>query len=256
MTDSFKEKLNRGKPLIGTLQTLACREIAEILAMSGFDWLFIDMEHSALGIPEVQGILQTIEGRCPGIVRVPSHDEMWIKRLLDAGSAGLVFPQVNSAQEAAHIVRCCKYPPAGNRGVGISRAQGYGFKFQDYVDTANREIAVILQIEHIEGVRQIESIIAVPGIDAIFVGPYDLSCSMGKIGRVDDPEVRQQIDSVRRVCLDAGITLGIFTARPQEVKGLIESGYTLIAVGIDIMLFGQSARRVLEQCGTGDDNDR
>jgi 2-dehydro-3-deoxyglucarate aldolase/4-hydroxy-2-oxoheptanedioate aldolase len=242
--------------MIGILQTLDCPEIAEILSMSGFDWLFVDMEHSALNVQSVQRILQTIDGKCTGIVRVPSHDEMWTKQLLDAGARGIIFPQVNSAREAADIIRGCKYPPEGSRGVGISRAQGYGLKFQDYVDTANREIAVILQIEHIDGVRNIDSIVKVPGIDAIFVGPYDLSCSMNKIGRVNDPEVQQQIETVRRACVDAGLTLGIFTANPREVKVFIEKGYRLIAVGIDIMLLGQSARQVLEMCESGESHEK
>lgn len=256
VTISFKEKLDQGKPLIGILQTVDCPEMAEIFALSGFDWLFVDMEHSALNVQSVQRILQAINGKCTGIVRVPSPDEMWIKRLLDAGAKGLIFPQVNSAREAENIIRRCKYPPEGSRGVGIARAQGYGLTFQDYVDTANREIAVILQIEHIDGVRNIDAIVNVPGIDAIFVGPYDLSCSLNKIGQVNDPEVQQQIETVRRVCIDAGLTLGIFTANAREVKGFIEKGYRLIAVGIDIMLLGQSARQVLEMCKAGESHEK
>jgi 2-keto-3-deoxy-L-rhamnonate aldolase RhmA len=118
--------------------------------------------------------------------------------------------------------------------------------FQDYVDTANQKIAVILQIEHIDAVNNIEAIVKVPGIDALFIGPYDLSGSMGKIGQVKDPEVQQQVDKVRRVCLEAGMAVGIFTSNPDDVKSFIEKGYTVIAVGIDTMVISQRIRQIVQ----------
>ena len=118
--------------------------------------------------------------------------------------------------------------------------------FREYVEQANETIVVIPQIEHIDAVNDIEAIVKVPGIDALMVGPYDLSASMGKIGRVKDPEVLGQIEKVRQVCLGAGMPLGIFTADPEEVKPLIQKGYTLIALGIDTMFLGQSLKQVLQ----------
>jgi 2-dehydro-3-deoxyglucarate aldolase/4-hydroxy-2-oxoheptanedioate aldolase len=241
MVSSFqlRQKLEEGKPLIGTVQTLNSPEVTEILAAVGFDWLFIDLEHSILDIEGAQRILQAAGPGCPCIIRPPSQDEVWIKKILDTGAAGIIVPRVKSAEEAARIVKCSKYPPEGDRSVGLSRAHGYGLSFQEYVDSANREIAVILQIEHIDAVREIETIVKIPGIDGLFVGPYDLSGSMGKIGQVNDPEVQQQIQRVRQVCLGANMVLGIFTTKPEDVKPLIEKGFTLIALGIDTMLMGQ-----------------
>ena len=118
-------------------------------------------------------------------------------------------------------------------------------KFQDYVDEANKKITVIMQIEHVEGVKNIDAIVKVPGLDAIIIGPYDLSGSMGKIGKVNDPEVQQKIDTARKAGLNAGLAVGIFTTNPEEVKSLSEKGYTLIAVGIDTMIFGQALNELL-----------
>jgi 2-dehydro-3-deoxyglucarate aldolase/4-hydroxy-2-oxoheptanedioate aldolase len=247
MAYSFKQKLKEGKPLIGMIQTLPALDITEILASAGFDWIFIDLEHSALDAAAAQRILQVAQGKCGGIVRVPIGDELWSKRLLDAGADGLIFPQVNTAAQAEKIVQLCKYPPEGTRGVGLARAHGYGLKFNEYIESANREIAVIVQIEHIEAVKNIEAIVQVPGIDALFIGPYDLSGSMGKIGQVDDAEVQEKVEFVRTTAVNAGLPFGIFTTNPGDIKSFIKKGYTLITLGIDVMLFSASAQQILRE---------
>ena len=239
LNDNFLKKLRGGEILIGTIITLPSPEIAEILSFAGFDWLFIDTEHATLGVQDVQRILQSIQGRCPCIVRVSSGDELWIKKILDIGVDGIIVPFVNSADEAQKIIRFCKYPPDGSRSVGISRAHEYGMKFNEYIDCANNSIAVILQIEHIDAVRNIHSIVQVPGIDGIFVGPYDLSGSMGKIGKVYDQEVQQNIEIVKTACMNAGVPVGIFGFDVEYVKSCIDKGYTLIAVGMDTVFLGK-----------------
>ncbi|HLP46180.1 MAG TPA: aldolase/citrate lyase family protein [Candidatus Kapabacteria bacterium] len=243
---NFKKKLAQKQPLIGTLQELPATEVTEILALAGLDWLFVDMEHSAIDVSCMQHILQAGQKMCPCIVRSPSHDEVWLKKILDAGADGIIIPLVNSAEKAKEIIRFCKYPPAGSRSIGIARAQDYGMNFQKYVAEANEKVAVILQIEHIDAVRNIDAIVKVPGIDAIFIGPYDLSGSMGMTGQVNSPEVQQQIETVRKACIDAGLPMGIFTADPAEVKSLLEKGYSLIAVGIDAMILGKAAKEALK----------
>ena len=212
----------------------------------GFDWLFIDTEHSTLDAHDVQRILQAANENCPCIVRAPLHDEVWIKKLLDIGSEGIIIPLVNSADEAQKIVKLCKYPPEGYRSVGMSRAHKYGMKFHEYVDSANEKVAVILQIEHIEAVKNIDSIVNVPGVDAVFVGPYDLSGSMGKVGAITDPDVQQKIEVVKTVCLNAGMPIGIFGIDAEAVKPYIEQKYSMIAVGIDTLFLGKSARETLK----------
>ncbi|MCX6578708.1 MAG: aldolase/citrate lyase family protein [Candidatus Aminicenantes bacterium] len=242
---TFKQKLRQKLPLIGTIQELPAAEVTEILASAGFDWLFVDMEHSAIDISCMQHILQAGQRHCPCIVRSPSHEEVWLKKILDAGADGIIIPLVNTAEEAKRVIRFCKYPPEGGRSIGIARAQGYGMNFREYVAEANEKIAVILQMEHIDAVKNIDAIVKVPGIDALFIGPYDLSGSMGMTGQVNTPEVRRQIEILGNACIAAGLPMGIFTTDPAEVKPLMEKGYSLIAVGIDAMILGKAAKETL-----------
>ena len=243
MRNVFKHKLVQHDLLVGTIVTLSAPEIAEILSGSDLDWLFVDLEHSALGIKEAQVILQASRPQVPCVVRVPLNDEVWIKKALDIGAAGIIVPQVRTAEEAQQAVRFCKYPPQGTRSVGIGRAQGYGDKFQAYVASADDEVAVIVQIEHIDAVNNLEQIIEVSGIDCLFVGPYDLSASMGKMGLFDDSDVQEAIVHVTECAVQIKMPLGIFGATPEAVKPYMESGYSLIAVGMDTLLLGKAAKR-------------
>ncbi|MFQ5407605.1 MAG: HpcH/HpaI aldolase/citrate lyase family protein [Anaerolineales bacterium] len=246
MTQSFRSRLRRGDLLIGPMLTLGAPEVAEIMAAAGYDWLFVDAEHGAFDPPRAQATLQAAGPGCPGVVRLPSADETWIKKYLDIGAAGVIAPQVNSAVEAERVVRLCKYAPEGTRGVGLARAHEYGLGFQEYIDRANDDIAVIVQAEHRAAVADIEAIVRVPGVDAVLVGPYDLSASMGKPGAVDDPEVRAAIDRVRVACLAANVPVGYFGTDAAAVAPYIEQGYTLIIAGVDSLLMGVGARELVQ----------
>jgi 2-dehydro-3-deoxyglucarate aldolase/4-hydroxy-2-oxoheptanedioate aldolase len=247
MKKSFRKQLAQRERLIGTLITLPSPEISEILSSAGFDWLFVDLEHSAMSVKDAQSILQAADASVACAVRVPINDEVWFKKCLDIGADGIIVPLIQTAEAAEYAVRSCKYPPEGSRSVGIGRAHGYGPDFQDYVASANEDIAVILQIEHISAVDNIESIVKVPGIDALFVGPYDLSASMGKMGQVTDPEVVDAIQKVKMCADQANIPMGIFGATVDAVQPYVESGYTLIAVNIDTMLLGGAAKQIIDK---------
>ncbi len=232
--------------MFGTIQTLASPEVTEIIGAAGFDWLFVDLEHSAMSIREAQAILQTADQALACLIRVPVNQEDWIKKSLDTGADGIIIPQIQTAESAARAVSLCKYPPEGTRSVGIARAHGFGARFDQYMADANDEITVILQIEHIHAVENIDTILAVPGIDAVFIGPYDLSASMGKTGRVTDAGVQQAIASVKAKADQAGIPTGIFGATPDAVKPYIDAGHTLIAVGMDTLLMGSALRDMVD----------
>src|SRR4051794_36701770 len=193
---NFRSRLTSGETLLGTMVTLPAPATAEILADIGFDWLFIDGEHGPLETRELLAILQAVGHRVACIVRVPAADEVPIKKVLDLGAAGIIVPQVNTVEQAANVVRYARDSPSGSRGVGLARAHGYGLRFQEYVETANERVAVIVQAEHAQAVANIESIVKVEGIDAVLLGPYDLSASLGKMGRIDDPAVIAAIDHV------------------------------------------------------------
>lgn len=240
----FAARLRAGETLLGSIIALPSAEVAEMFSRAGFDWLIIDTEHAPLDPLAAQGLLQA--ARCPCLVRVPVGEEAVIKKALDIGAAGVVVPLVNTAADAERIVRYCRYPPRGSRGVGMARAQGYGLDFQQYVDGANDSVIVMLQIEHIDAVNKIESIVRVPGVDALMIGPYDLSGTMGKLGQVNDPEVQKAMETVRRACAAAGMKLGVFTASAEAMKPYIKSGYTLPIAGLDLMLLSAAAKGVVQ----------
>ena len=225
MNGKFRKRLVDGEMLIGTIVTLESPEIVEVLCNIGFDWLFVESEHAPLLPHAVQHIIQTA-GDTPCVVRLSRSDEISIKRALDAGAAGIIVPQVKSAAHARLVVSYAKYPPMGTRGIGFTRASDYGLKLDGYVSTANDTTAVIVLVEHIDAVENIEEICGVEGVDAVFVGPYDLSLSLNKIGRVDDLEVLAAMDQVGQVCTDAGIKLGYYGVAADAVKARGAEGYT------------------------------
>ncbi len=247
MIGTFRKRLWDRETLLGSMVSLPMPAIAEILADAGFDWLFLDGEHGPLGTGEILAILQAVGDRVACIVRVPGSEEAPIKKILDQGAEGIIVPQVNTADQAACVVRYARYAPAGSRGVGLGRAHGYGMRFQEYLDTANERVAVIVQAEHARAVENIESIVQVEGIDAVFIGPYDLAASLGKMGRIDDPTVVEAIDHVTRTCQGAGIPLGYFGVSKSALRPYMERGYTLIAAGVNTLFLGGAARRLLEE---------
>lgn len=245
MSPDFRSRLRNGELLCGTMLTLPTPAVAEILADAGFDWLFVDGEHGPLDTPELLAILQTVGDRIPCIVRVPVADETWIKRVLDLGAAGVIAPQVNNAETAAAVVSAARYAPEGSRGVGLARAHGYGMSFQDYIDRANAEIAVIVQAEHADAVGNIDSIAAVPGVDAVLLGPYDLAASLGKMGDVNDPLVTGAIDRVTQACQANGLPLGYFGVSADAVHPWVERGCSLVIAGTDTLFLGGAAAKTL-----------
>jgi 2-keto-3-deoxy-L-rhamnonate aldolase RhmA len=247
MQNDFRARLKRGERLLGTMITLASPSAAEVLAGVGFDWFFIDGEHGPLETRELLAILQAVSHRAACIVRVPAADEVAIKKVLDLGAHGIIVPQVNSAEQAAAAVRFARYAPEGTRGVGLARAHGYGQRFAEYLESANREIAVIVQAEHAAAVDDIESIVAVAGVDAVLLGPYDLSASLGTMGKVNDPAVVAAIRRVTDACKAARMPLGIFGVTAAAVKPYVAEGYSLIVAGVDTTLLGGAARALLAE---------
>jgi len=246
---TFLQKLRAGQIQIGSLVTLPSPEVAELLSLTGFDWLWIDLEHGGIGLESLSRLLQAVRPPCHAIVRAPGADPIWIKRILDLGCEGLILPQVNTPEDAKRIVQWSKYPLEGSRSVGISRAHGYGFHFSRYLKDFNRRLALIVQIEHVCAVDHLEAIVDVPGVSAVLVGPYDLSASVGKTGRVDDPEVVNLRRRIEAVCSDRDMPLGIFAADAATAAGYLDAGYTFVAVGCDTLLLGTTAQDLLRQLG-------
>ena len=242
---SFAARLQRGERLIGTLLSLPSPELAEVAAASGFDWLWVDMEHGLIGPVEAQRMIQAAGERCAAVVRIPEQAEMWVKKALDSGAAGVIIPHLDSAEQAARAVRWGKYPPAGGRSVGFTRANLYGQRFDESLASANAGTALIAQVEHIDGVQNIEAIAAVAGVAGVLIGPFDLSASLNKAGRLDDPEVRAAIDRVRNVCAVKGMPLGIYARDADAAREALDAGYSFVCVGIDAALYAAAAAGII-----------
>ncbi|WP_305982511.1 HpcH/HpaI aldolase family protein [Roseivirga thermotolerans] len=247
---NLKKRLQQGETLLGTLLSLPSPEIAEIMSQVGFDWLFIDLEHGPHGVLELQRTLQAMKPECSALVRVAELSEASIKKVLDTGAEGIIVPKVNSAEEAGRIVSYAKYPTQGVRGVGAARAHGYGLSFKEYVEKANEQTLVVIQIEHFEGVNHINEIVEVEGIDVVFIGPYDLSASFGVAGQVEHALVKVAIDKVEKACDKAGIPMGYFGTTPEAVKPFRQKErYQLITCGTDTGFLIEKGKSVLKELG-------
>ncbi len=246
MSQTLKARLKAGDLLYGTLLTFGATEVADIVAGVGFDWLFVDAEHGALDPRDVLAILQTVGGRVPCLVRVPMLDEAWIKRALDAGADGVIIPQVSTAEQAERAVRFAHFAPRGTRGLGTSRANRYGNSMAGVLDRAREQTVVVVQAETGESIKNIESIARVPDLDAVFVGPFDLSASLGRPGEVDHPEVKKAIGRVAEACRGAGVRTGIFALGAAGLKSRPAEGFTLLAAGVDSRLLGGALEALLQ----------
>lgn len=238
------------KPTFGSWITLNHPSIAEIMADAGFDWLCIDMEHSVTDYFEAQQLILAIQSKgLKAFVRVGENNTRIIKRVLDAGADGIIVPSVNSAAEARKAVSSVKYPPLGTRGVGLSRAQSYGFGFENYRDNIAKEIKLIVQIEHYNAVNELDEILQIDGVDGTFIGPYDLSGSMGKPGQWDDTEVVVVLEKYEATVAKYNKWIGFHVIQPdfQLVNEKIAKGYNFIAFSLDTLFLGTKVRNEMAQ---------
>ncbi|HWV34296.1 MAG TPA: aldolase/citrate lyase family protein [Thermomicrobiales bacterium] len=235
-----KQRLQRGEPSIGTWMSLPSPEAAEQVSQLPFDWLVVDAEHNPVDIRTLSQMfaMMTNTGIAP-MVRIPWNSPENIKRVLDAGAWGIVVPMVNTREEAERAVAATRYYPEGNRSVGGGRhAISFGTSGAEYYRNANEQILLVAQIEHIEGVKNADEILSVPGIDACFIGPNDLAASMGKgLGvslETDIPEVVEAIMHIRDTCIKNGVATGIHTSGAEAVNRRISEGFQFCAMASEL----------------------
>jgi 2-keto-3-deoxy-L-rhamnonate aldolase RhmA len=240
----FRERIRSGTICVGMAITFSDPAVSELVAEAGYDFTWIDMEHAPLDMLATLGHVMALRGtETAPFVRVRCNDVNVIKPVLDLAPAGVIIPAVNSADEARTAVRACKYPPQGVRGYGPRRGQRYGAVSQlEYLATADQQILVIVQIEQIDAVKNLDAIVAVPGLDGICLGPNDLSGSMGKLGKASDPAVVQAIDAVIEKVRRTDLFLGVSTGySPDTLPVWIEKGIQWINLNVDwVNLFTQS----------------
>jgi 2-keto-3-deoxy-L-rhamnonate aldolase RhmA len=236
------------RPLVGCWIFTGSSVVAEIIGGAGYDCVMLDTEHGPGGPQDVLGLLQVLEGIAPPVlVRVPWNDPVEIKRILDLGVIGIMIPSVSTGDEARAAVDACRYPPEGTRGMapGVIRATGYGAETADYVKSVNEKLFIICQIETAEALENLDEILAVEGIDMLFIGPSDLSGSLGYAGQVDHPEVLRRIADVETRAKAAGKYLGAIVTPARGVGDLVAAGYDLILADADLDFLRDGARESL-----------
>lgn len=242
---TLKEKLKNKDLTIGSWITIGHTVVAEIMARAGYDWLTVDMEHSAITLDVAQELIQVID-LCgvPPLVRVGHNDPNLIKRVMDAGAHGVIVPMVNTEEDAKAAVGAVKYPPSGFRGVGLARAQKYGVGFEEYRIWNECESIVIVQVEHIKAVENLEAILSVEGVDGFIIGPYDLSGSLGVPGQFDHPDVRSALDRIRQIAksIDALAGYHVIPPDPKALKAKADEGYKFIAYSLDTLFLEKQCK--------------
>jgi 2-keto-3-deoxy-L-rhamnonate aldolase RhmA len=247
MTISLREKIISGRTVVGTWVSIPDIAVVEVLAQAGFDYLLIDGEHAPISPSQLFPLAVAAERRgCPVVYRVQTNSADLIKAALDIGIAGLMVPMVESPEEAAAVISAAKYPPAGRRGMGPWRASNYFLDFEDYIAAANEQTAVIVQIESRAAVERAAEIAAVPGVDVLYVGPADLSGSLGvPVGKLDPP----LLEALKRVVAagrTTGRCVGIDAPSNERLETFAALGFRLFSFGIDAGYLSEGGRAAAE----------
>ena len=232
----FRESLTAGKVCLGTGITLNDPVVVEALAPL-VDFFWIDLEHNPIDLKTLLGhLIAARAGGAPAIVRVPSSDLPFLKRVLDTGAEGIIVPQVRSAAEVTQVVQACRYTPLGNRGWGPRRPSDYGRRSQEQiVREANEQLFVAVQIENTDALVELDEIVSIPGIDSLVVGPFDLSCSMNLMGKLDHPDLLESIETIIRKSHEAGLFVGVGDeALAKRATHWVELGADWVQCGGDV----------------------
>lgn len=242
--NDLRERMARGETVYGVFLNSGSSVLTEVIGLAGFDFVLIDSEHGPTGVMENRELIQAAEyrGTVP-IVRVPNRSSDAILKMLDVGAHGVLVPRVNTVEEAVQVARAARYCPEGCRGVASTRASDYGFTpLGEYFGLANRRNLVAVQCEDVACLPNLDRIAAVEGVDIIFVGPYDLSSSMGTLGKVEYEFIRDTVEAVLEAVKRHGKLAGIFTKDPAEAKRYADMGFQFVIVGTDIQLFAGACR--------------
>jgi 2-keto-3-deoxy-L-rhamnonate aldolase RhmA len=243
----LKKKFADGKVTLGTWVTVGHPDVPDILEELGFDWLVFDTEHAPLGRETVSRMILAIDEQrvCP-IVRVGAIDQYLVKSALDMGAHGVVCPLVNSAQEARMAASYVKYPPIGIRGVAPRKAADYGLSFPEYLRKANEMTVLVAQIETKQALDNLDEILSVKEVDVAFVGPTDLTVSLGLLDDRTNPKVIEAMKKVVRGCESHGKVPGVLAATPEEAKRAVSNGFRFIGLGSDTRFMTGGAKPFLE----------
>lgn len=246
MKNKLKERLYAGSSCLGTWITIGNPDIVDILKNLPFEWFMFDMEHSYFSFESVKTMMQALgEGPTP-MVRIGQVDQLLAKRALDIGSQGLLVPLVNSKEEAERLVKYSMYPPSGVRGAGPGRASKFGMNLPEYLRTANQELLLAVQIETTEALSKVDEILDTKGIDIGFVGPTDLTISLGLVDDRSNPKVIEAMERVIRSCKAHGKIPGTLAVSVEEARKFLKLGFQFISLASDSRFLSYGARSYLE----------
>lgn len=247
-TNRFKQALKEARPQIGLWQALANPYTVEICAEAGYDWLLLDAEHAPNDVPLLVSQLQAMKGSASNAVIRPPIGETWIvKQLLDIGAQTLLIPMVESKAMAEAMVKAVRYPPHGVRGVGAALARASAFnRTTDYLQTANDEICLLLQVESRAGLAALDDIAGTEGVDGVFIGPADLAADMGFLGKPGAPEVQAAVEKALARIQSHGKATGILIGDLGLAKRYLELGATFVAIGNDVTLLANATTKLLK----------
>ena len=251
---SLKQKLKNNELTIGSWIMMGNTMSVEVMALAGFEWLVIDIEHTSIDLETTQTLIMAIQAHgMKALVRVSKNEEVVIKKVLDMGADGIIVPMVSSKEDAIQAVEYAKYPPVGKRGVGLYRASKYGTEFEEYKKWVNEELVIIAQIEHIDAVHNIDDILKVSGIDGTIIGPYDLSGSMGYPGEFEREDVKKAVQKVLDRCKEYNMPSGfhVVDTEPDKLNEKIDQGCTFLAYGIDYFFMRDAAMNGMKNVKRG-----
>ncbi|MBS9721831.1 4-hydroxy-2-oxovalerate aldolase [Tianweitania sp. BSSL-BM11] len=238
---SFRQKCLQHERVVGTFASIPHPVAIEVTAAAGLNFLCIDWEHSQISRERIEDLIRAADvHQVPAMVRVPGHTPEWIASVLDAGAAGVLVPRVSTAAQAEAAVQATRYPPIGERGVGPGRAAAYGYRIPNYLQAANEDLVLAIQVETAEGLANIEAIVAVEGIDVIFIGPGDLSVSIDATGPSGTEKLEAAIRKITSTVRAAGRTVGIFRPSPDDVGKWAQAGVSFFLLASDTMFLGAS----------------
>jgi 2-keto-3-deoxy-L-rhamnonate aldolase RhmA len=236
-TNPLKARLTQGLPAVGQWISLPCASVAEILVAHNPDWLLVDTEHGPITWEMLEDILRGMRGTTvPPLARVRANDPAIIKQVLDRGVYGVLVPLVSTPDDARAAVAASRYPPEGMRGVAGTRVSGFGSTLPDYFERWNSQVVVGVQIETTEALANVEKIAAVPGIDILFIGPNDLSASLGVFRKFDHPDYVNAVDRIVKAAQAHGVAPGYMCFGADEVLQKIDQGFRFLAAGSDARL--------------------
>lgn len=230
------DKLRSDKPSLGGWVMTGSTVSAEIMAQAGFDWVCVDVEHSAVNLETVSQMFTAIEAHnAEPFARIALNDEVEFKKYLDMGATGIIVPMIKSYEDVQRAISYAKYAPLGNRSFALPKATGYGAYAQEYYRTANDNIFLGIMIEHVDALKDLDKIFSVKNIDAVLVGPYDLSGSMGIPGQFENSLFKEALAEITLKAKEHNIKMGIHEVHPseQKISSFINDGYRFIACGID-----------------------